>query len=135
MAHYARVNSENTVTYVTPIPNEMITDENGIEHEHRALGHLYTTIPDSVNDRWIQTSYNNNFRVRYAGPGYTYNETLNAFIPPKPFPSWILNETNADWESPIGPAPTLTQEQIDFRSFYRWDEDNQQWVLVTQPTQ
>ena len=133
MAHYARINSNNIVTYVTPIPNEMITDINGNEHEDWAYKHLYETIPDSLEDRWVKTSYNNNFRVRYAGIGYTYNETLDAFIPPKPFASWVLNETTADWESPVGPAPTLTQAEIDSRSFYRWDEDNGEWVLETPP--
>ena len=133
MAHYARINSNNIVTYVTPIPNEMITDINGNEHEDWAYKHLYETIPDSLEDRWVKTSYNNNFRVRYAGIGYTYNETLDAFIPPKPFASWVLNETTADWESPVGPAPTLTQAEIDSRSFYRWDEDNGEWVLETSP--
>jgi hypothetical protein len=122
MAHYARINSENIVTYVTPIPNEMITDENGVEHEHRALAHLYSTIPDSVNDRWIQTSYNNNFRVRYAGLGYTWNEELNAFIPPKPFDSWILNEDTANWEAPV-PMPEDGN--------YVWDEELGNWNLVS----
>lgn len=125
MAHYARINSENIVTYVTPIPNEMITDENGVEHEHRALAHLYSTIPDSVNDRWIQTSYNNNFRVRYAGLGYTWNEELNAFIPPKPFDSWILNEDTADWEAPV-PMP----ETVEDGPRYMWDEELGNWKPV-----
>ena len=83
MAHYARVDSNNVVTYVTPIPNEMITDENGVEHEEWGLEHLYKTIPDSVGNRWIQTSYNNNFRKKFAGIGYTYDEKLDAFISPK----------------------------------------------------
>jgi hypothetical protein len=60
VAHYARVNSDNIVTYVTPIPNSMITDENGTEHEDRAIDHLNATVPTSDGDRWIQTSYNNN---------------------------------------------------------------------------
>jgi hypothetical protein len=125
MAHYARVNSENIVTYVTPIPNEMITDENGVEHEEWALDHLYSTIPDSVGDRWIQTSYNNNFRVRYAGLGYTWNEELNAFIPPQPYASWILNEETVDWEAPI-PMP----EVVEGGPLYTWDEELGNWKPV-----
>ncbi len=121
MAHYARINSENVVTYVTPIPNEMITDETGTEHEERAFEHLYKTIPDSVNDRWVQTSYNNNFRKRFAFPGYTYNETLDAFIPPKPYESWVLNEIEADWEAPI-PKP-------DDENYYIWNEETLSWEL------
>jgi hypothetical protein len=100
----------------------MITDENGIEHEHRALSHLYKTIPDSMNDRWVQTSYNNNFRVRYAGIGYSYNESLDAFISPKPHNSWILNETTADWEAPV-PKP-------DDGNLYEWDENLGNWKEI-----
>jgi hypothetical protein len=125
MAHYARVNTDNIVTYVTPIPNEMITDENGVEHEDWALDHLYDTIPDSVSDRWIQTSYNNNFRVRYSGLGYTWNEELNAFIPPQPYASWILNEETADWEAPV-PMP----EVVEGGPLYTWDEELVNWKPV-----
>jgi len=125
MAHYARVNADNIVTYVTPIPNEMITDENGAEHEERALDHLYSTIPDSVDDRWIQTSYNGNFRVRYAGLGYSWNEELNAFIPPKPYESWVLNTETADWEAPV-PMP----EVVGGGPFYSWDEEIGNWKPV-----
>ena len=131
MAHYARINSENIVTYVTPIPNEIITDENGVEHEELAFNHLYTTIPDSINDRWVKTSYNGNFRGRYAGIGYTYNESLNVFIRPKPYPSWVLDDITTEWKSPIGPAPELTQDQIDNLSYYIWNEDSKQWDLKT----
>ena len=120
MAHYARVNSENVVTFVTPIPNEMITDVNGVEHEDWVLDHLYSTIPDSVGDRWIQTSYNNNFRKKYAGIGYTWNEQLDAFIPPKPYKSWILNQETAEWESPV-PYPTNEKDCI-------WNEDIKKWM-------
>jgi hypothetical protein len=122
MAHYARVNAQNIVTYVTPIENEMITDENGIEHEELAFEHLYSTIPDSVGDRWVQTSYNNNFRKRYAGLGYTWNKNLDAFIPPQLYQSWILNEETADWEAPV-PMPEITEGG----PIYSWDEELGNW--------
>jgi len=88
---------------------------------------------------WKQTSYNGNFRVRYAGRGDVYDETLNAFIPPKPYNSWILNSTTADWEAPIT-KPELTQEQEDSGYFYYWDEtayqqDNTTGWILTQPSQ
>jgi hypothetical protein len=70
-------------------------------------------------------------RVRYAGIGYSYNEALDAFVPPKPFESWVLNEETADWQSPIGPAPALTEEEIASMSFYRWDEEAGAWELFT----
>ena len=128
MAHYARVNSQNIVTFVTPIPNEMITDENGVEHEELAFDHLYSTIPDSVGDRWIQTSYNKNFRKNYAGIGYTWNEELNAFIPPKPFDSWSLNTETGLWDPPI-PEPTI----VPGEPLYIWDEEIGNWKAVYRP--
>jgi hypothetical protein len=124
MAHYARVNSDNIVVYVTPIPNEIIADENGVEHEEWALENLYKTIPDSVGDRWIQTSYNGNFRKIYAGKGCTWNEELDAFIPPKPFDFWSLNTETANWEAPV-PIPENAIEE-DGPS-YVWDEEIGNW--------
>jgi len=124
MAHYARVNSTTKmVTFVTPLDNDIITDENGVEQDELARTHLYDTIPDSVGDTWIKTSYNNNIRVRYAGIGYTYNETLDAFVPPKPYPSWTLNNTTANWDPPV-PMPTPSEENPS----YSWDEELQNWV-------
>lgn len=122
MSHYARINQNNIVTYVTPIPNEMITDENGVEHEEKALEHLYSTIPDSVNDRWIQTSYNNNFRNKFAGIGDIWMEDLDIFISPKPYESWIFNQETLTWESPI-PMPKIVENGPD----YVWDEDIVNW--------
>ena len=122
MAHYARVNNENIITFITPIPNEMITDINGVEHEDWAFKHLYETIPDSLGDRWVQTSYNNNFRVRYVGLGYSWNQELNAFIPPKPYESWSLNEETCLWEAPVA-YPTDGE-------VYDWDEDLGDWVKI-----
>lgn len=72
---------------------------------------------------WKQTSYNNNIRFRYAEIGYSYNADLDAFIRKKPYPSWILVNETADWESPIGPAPSFTEEQIKFRMIYIWNEE------------
>ena len=110
MAHYARVNSDNIVTYVTPIPNSMI---------------LNATVPTSDGDRWIQTSYNNNFRVRYAGLGYTWDEERNAFIEPKPFESWTFNTGTLSWDPPV-PMPEVTDGTVG----YVWDEDIVNWRSV-----
>ena len=125
MAHYARVNSENIVTFVTPIPNEMIVDENGVEHEERALNHLYSSIPDSIGDRWIQTSYNNNFRNKYACIGDYYDEIYDAFITPPLYESFVFNATTLSWEPPI-PYPG-DPEGIEM---YRWDESILSWVEI-----
>jgi hypothetical protein len=79
-------------------------------------------------------------RVRYAGTGYSYNAALDAFVAPKPFASWVLVEETADWESPVGPAPALTEAETAALSSYRWDEEAYQadnttgWVLETRET-
>jgi len=133
MAHFASLDENNIVTQVIVVANEDTADFRGVEVEE--IGVAFCKKLLGADTRWKQTSYNNNFRVRYAGISYTYNEELDAFIPPKPFASWVLVEETADWESPVGPAPELTEEEIASRSFYRWDEENQQWVLETPETE
>ena len=137
MAHFCKLDDNNIVTQVIVVANEDTTDTNGVEVEEIGVAFCKKLLGAETN--WKQTSYNNNFRVRYAGISYTYNEELNAFIAPKPYASWVLVEATADWESPEGPAPELTEEEIASRSFYKWDEDAYQadnttgWVLETPP--
>ena len=131
MAHFAKIDENNIVTQVIVVSNDDIKDVNGVEVEEIGVAFCKKLLGAETN--WKQTSYNNNFRVRYAGIGYSYNETLNAFIPPSPFPSWVLVEETADWQSPVGPAPTLTEAQVEARSFYRWNEEELEWVLETPP--
>ena len=131
MAHYARLDENNVVTQVIVVANEDTADSNGVEAEEIGVAFCKKLLGAETN--WKQTSYNNNFRVRYAGISYTYNEELDAFIPPSPFPSFVLNNDTADWESPVGPAPELTEAQVESRSFYKWDEENLAWVLETLP--
>ena len=137
MAHFACLDENNVVTQVIVVSNEDTSDSNGVEVEEIGVAFCKKLLGADTN--WKQTSYKNNMRVRYAGIGYSYNEELDAFVPPIPFSSWILNEETADWESPLGPAPELTEEEIASRSFYRWDEDAYQednttgWVLETPP--
>lgn len=137
MAHFAKLDENNIVTQVIVVANEDTSDSNGVEVEEIGVAFCKKILGADTN--WKQTSYNNNFRVRYAGIGYLWSEELSAFIPPSPFPSWVLVEETADWESPLGAAPTLTEEEIASRSFYKWDEDAYQadnttgWVLETPP--
>jgi hypothetical protein len=131
MAHFACLDENNIVTQVIVVANEDTTDTNGVEVEEIGVAFCKKLLGAETN--WKQTSYNNNFRVRYAGIGYSYNAELNAFIAPKPFESWTLVEETADWVSPVGPAPTLTEAQVEARSFYRWDEENLEWVIETPP--
>jgi len=133
MAHFAQLNENNIVTQVIVVNNEDTSDSNGVEVEEIGVAFCKQLIGADTN--WKQTSYNNNFRVRYAGISYSYNEELDAFISPKPFESWVLNEETADWESPIGPAPVRTESEREARLYYHWDEkvhqaDNTKgWVL------
>ena len=131
MAHFVQLDENNIVTQVIVVANEDTTDTNGVEVEE--IGVVFCKKLLGAETNWKQTSYNNNFRVRYAGIGYSYNAELNAFIAPKPFESWVLVEETADWVSPVGPAPTLTEAQVESRSFYKWDEENLAWVLETPP--
>ncbi len=119
MAHFARVNSDNIVTYVTPVRNDLMTI-NGVEIPELGIAHLYSTIPDSVGDRWIQTSYNRNFRKNYAGIGCKYDDELDIFIPLQPFLSWSFNRETLEWEAPI-PKP---------EGLYMWNEETQEWVSM-----
>lgn len=134
MAHYAELNDNNEVIYVVYMDNEIITDENGNEVEELGVNHLHTH--HGADRRWVRTSYRGNFRNKYAGLGDTYREDLDAFISPQPYPSWTLNESTYEWESPI-PQPELTQEEIDSRSYYTWVQelysaDNTKgWILIT----
>ena len=72
--------------------------------------------------RWVQTSYNGNFRKNFAGIGYTYNADLDAFIPPKPYPSWVLDDATCQWKAPV-PMP-------QDGDLYEWDEAAGEWVVV-----
>jgi len=129
MAHFAQLDENNVVTQVIVVANEDTSDVNGNEVEEIGVAFCKKLLGADTN--WKQTSYNNNFRVRYAGISYHYNEELDAFIAPKPFESWVLNTETADWESPVGPAPALTEAEIEARSFYRWDEEAGAWELFT----
>jgi len=129
MAHFAQLDENNIVTQVIVVSNEDIKDMNGIESEVIGIGFCKKVLGSNTN--WKQTSYNGNFRVRYAGIGFSYNEELDAFVPPKPYDSWILNVDTVSWESPIGLSPELTEEQNASKSFYDWDEETGSWILVT----
>ena len=115
MAHFAKLGIGNIVEKVEVVSNDVATDEQtGVDF----LNNLYKT-----EDVWKQTSYNGNIRKNFAGIGFTYDQARDAFIPPKPFNSWTLNDTTCLWEAPVA-YPDDGQE-------YTWDETDQQWDLVT----
>jgi len=134
MAHFAKLDENNVVTQVIVVDNKDITDPH-TGQEDEILGIAFCK--KLLGGNWKQTSYNNNTRVRYAGIGYSYNAALDAFVPPQPHSSWTLDNETADWVSPLGAAPELTEAEVEAMSFYRWDEEAYQadnttgWVLET----
>ena len=122
MAHFAQLNEENIVTQVIVVANQDTADKDGVENE--AIGIEFCT--NLLGGRWVQTSYNANIRKNYAGIGYKYDATLDAFIPPQPFQSWTLNEETAQWEAPT-PYP-------DDGKRYSWDEATTSWVEIVEET-
>ena len=121
MAHFAKLNENNVVTEVIVIANRDTSDASGVEKEY--IGAAFCE--RLFGGVWKQTSYNGKFRKRYAGIGYIYNADLDAFIPPKPFPSWVLNPDAADWEAPI-PVPE-DEGTGDPPKIYSWDEATTSW--------
>jgi hypothetical protein len=115
MAHFAKLGVGNIVEKVEVVSNDIATNEQaGVDF----LNTLYGT-----RDVWKQTSYNGNIRKNFAGIGYSYDQARDAFIPPKPFNSWTLDEDTCLWEAPVA--------YPDDGQIYRWNETDQQWDLVT----
>jgi hypothetical protein len=122
MAHFAELDANNVVLRVIVVGNKDTSTPDGTEVESIGVAFCQRLF----GGNWVQTSYNNNMRVRYAGIGYSYNPTLDAFIPPQPYPSWTLDNTTADW---IPPTPMPTDGKP-----YIWNESTQSWDLVDVPT-
>ena len=115
MAHFARLNENNVVVQVIVVDNKDILDDNGVEKEH--IGTAYCE--RILGGHWKQTSYNGNFRKNFAGQGYVYDSARDAFIPPQPFASWILDEDTCQWQAPT-PHP-------DDGERYFWNEHAVSW--------
>jgi len=126
MAHYAELDINNKVIRVLTACNQDIATHGG-ELSEEAANYFGTYTPFSENGvKWVQTSYNNNFRKQYAGIGYTFDLTKNKFIAPQPFASWSL-DSNDDWQAPVA-YPTVTTYGDNVRYFISWDESNLRWI-------
>lgn len=119
MAHFAKLDENNVVIQVNSVHNNELLQD-GVESETKGIQFLIDWSGGYTN--WKQTSYNGNFRKNYAGIGFTYDSTRDAFIEPQPFPSWVLNEDTCRWDAPT-PMPTDDQP-------YRWDEPTTSWVVI-----
>ena len=117
MAHFVKI-KDNVVKEVIVVNNDVLLDKNGVEQE--SLGIAFCE--QLFGGQWIQTSYNGSFRKNYAGENFTYDSVRDAFIPPKPYSSWILNGTTCRWDPPISRP---NDEYV-----YRWDEDTTSWQTL-----
>lgn len=124
MAHFAQIDSNNIVTKVIVISNDVLLDENNLEQE--SLGQQYISNVLNMDGNWLQTSYNDNFRKHFAGIGWTYDADNDVFIEPKEYDSWILND-NFEWEAPVA----MPERREGYGYF--WDEDNLQWIEEKHP--
>jgi len=128
MANFAKIGLNGKVIEVQSVVNEVLHDANGVEQEVNGIDFLTKLTGWAV---WKQTSYNTRggvhltdgtpLRKNYAGIGFTYDEDKDAFIPPKPFNSWTLNETTCLWEAPVA--------YPDDDNDYTWNESTQTWDL------
>ena len=122
MAHFAQLDDNNQIINVIVVANEDCFDSNGVENEDIGVAFCKSLL--GYETRWIQTSYNANFRKNYAGLGYYYDPDRDAFIPPTPYDSWVLDEETAQWTAPT-PVP-------DNEKFYSWDESTLSWVEASE---
>ena len=118
MSHFAELDENNVVKRVIVVANKDTADANGNEVESIGVAFCQRLL----GGNWKQTSYNGNIRKNYAGIGFTYDAGIDAFVPPKPYPSWVLNSNTAQWEAPV-PMPQDGK-------MYSWDEATQSWVEV-----
>jgi hypothetical protein len=156
MAHFAKLGANGKVIQVLTLNNDDMLNADGVEDE--AVGQQYLEQHNNwPAQMWIQTSYNTSggqhknggtpFRGNYAGIGYTWDEDDQIFWPKKPYASWVKNNAEARWQSPIGDAPALTEEQTSQNTpttdaegnvtaepthswSYVWNEDNTTWDLT-----
>ena len=117
MAHFAEIGLNNTVLRVIVVNNSELLDSEGAEQE--SLGTDFCR--NLFGGKWMQTSFNGNIRKNFAAQGFTYDSGRDAFIPPKPFTSWVLDETTCRWKAPTS-YPSDGQ-------VYLWDEANGEWTV------
>jgi hypothetical protein len=120
MAHFAQIDENNIVTQVIVVNNLELIDDDGNESEAKGIAFCKSIF----DGEFVQTSYNKSYRKNYAGVGFTYDSTRDAFIAPKPYESWSLNEDTCIWEAPV-PKP---EPMIDY--YHEWNEEDQAWDAV-----
>jgi hypothetical protein len=124
MAHFAQLDENNNVIQIDVVANSVINDLPFPESEPIGIEFLKSIYGE--NTRWVQTSYNSNFRNTYAMIGSFYDSVVDAFVPASPFPSWVRTEHGLSWEAPV--------QVPDYVNGYEWDESIVNWVLVEENT-
>ena len=125
MAHYAELDSNNVVKQVIVVSNADTSTAQGEEKESIGIAFCERLLGGT----WVKTSYNAKIRKNYAGIGFTYDKDRDAFIPPKPYASWVLNETTCLWNAPVAyPTDIGTTEEP---KRYSWNEETIGWDLIT----
>jgi hypothetical protein len=120
MAHFAKLDENNVVVDVIKVDN---IDTGELDFpESETMGRVYLASIVKLPGKWYQTSYNNNFRKRFARIGHLYNKDIDAFIAPQPFPSWTLDAGLADWVPPVAHPTTVSSGMECY-----WDEASTTW--------
>ena len=119
MAHFAEIDSNNVVLRVVVVDNSDTAMADGTETESIGIAHCQKLFGGT----WVQTSYNATQRKNFASKGYTYDSGRNAFIPPKPYNSWVLDDSTCRWVAPVNAPSDASKENP-----YTWNEDTTSWV-------
>lgn len=122
MAYFAQLDENKIVLQVISVANDELKDENGIEQESKGIAFCKQLFGENTD--WLQTSFNNRIRGVFASVDYYYDSSVDRFIPPKPYPSWVL-DSEYNWQPPL-PYPTDGKK-------YEWDEESVNYVEITQP--
>ena len=118
MAHFAEINDQNIVQRIIVVHNNELLNSDGVEQESLGISFCQSLF----GGNWKQTSFNGNIRKNFAGIGFSYDSARDAFISPKPFNSWVLDEETCQWQAPI--------EMPDDGSIYIWNEEATSWFLA-----
>ena len=123
MAHFAELDSNNIVTRVVVVGNDVTTADGPLGSNDMHVDGETWCVNFFKGGTWKQTSYNHNFRKQYCGQGYTFDSAKDKFISPQPYDSWAL-DGNDDWQAPVTYPTDTTDKRIS------WDEDNQKWTAT-----
>jgi hypothetical protein len=121
VAHFAEIDSNNVVLRVVVVDNSDTAMADGTETESIGIAHCQKLFGGT----WVQTSYNATQRKNFASKGYTYDSGRNAFIPPKPYNSWVLDDSTCRWVAPVNAPSDASKENP-----YTWNEETTSWVKV-----